>query len=707
MRKEDSIRGAENTPFPHLDTEIYRLEGRIGEGGGGIVYKAWHTRLRKYVVLKELRRSDSLSVTAQRNEVEALKYVKSPYLPQVFDLIDDGEAVYTVMEWIEGESLDRILSRGQTVPQQAVIKWYGQIVSALSELHRRHIYHRDIKPANIMLTPTGDVCLIDFNTSLVSKNAVGFVNRSLGYASPEQYAIYEKYRAAVQEKRSAAGGTQNTSGDVTLGSDTFAVYKAMIETVDWARSDFYSLGATMYHLLSGVRPANHAAEVKPLAELGSFSEGLLYVIGTSMHLDPAARFSSADQLGAAISGIYRYDRRWKSANAQRTIAWIVLSALFLVFAALTVWGRKELAQEREANYYKAVYCIASAEDPREAYASALGVYDNRLEAHSAYAERLLRDGRLSECIRFIEENLAMFVGEGASDSAKVGGFYFILANAYYLENDYRKSAGNLKIALEYDPRNPMFLSDYAITLARLGDVEEAEKIAETVRGFGGSGDKENLLYGELSFARGDDENAERYLSEVIAKTDDAYLKYRAYRTMDDGYKRKGEYEASVDLLVKAKEVVSAHHRREILDRLADAYVKLGRYDDAIAAFEALAGLGLPTYETLQNLAILLQAEKRFDDAESVLVKLGSFYPEDYRVPMRLAFLEAERQAEKENSARDYADTLRYYQEAKVKYENRMSGSAKSGSGGGSQQDDPEMEQLEQVMEQLRSGRWLP
>ena len=110
--------------LPTLSDSAYRIESKLGSGGGGVVYKAWHTRLQKYVVLKELRRGSENDIETQRNEVEALKNVKSTYLPQVFDFLGEGGRIFTVMEFV-GESLDKLLERGQKFTQQQVIKWYA------------------------------------------------------------------------------------------------------------------------------------------------------------------------------------------------------------------------------------------------------------------------------------------------------------------------------------------------------------------------------------------------------------------------------------------------------------------------------------------------------------------------------------------------------------------------------------------------------
>ena len=124
--------------LPVLRDGTYRIEQELGSGGGGVVYKAWYTNLNKYVVIKELKDASGADVETQRNEVEALKDVKSAYLPQVYDFItvpvmdrdgkevrnSDGSTVnrvFTVMEFVEGESLDRALDRGRRVDRKSVV----------------------------------------------------------------------------------------------------------------------------------------------------------------------------------------------------------------------------------------------------------------------------------------------------------------------------------------------------------------------------------------------------------------------------------------------------------------------------------------------------------------------------------------------------------------------------------------------------------
>ena len=169
----------------------YEIIGKIGSGGGGDVYLAHHLRLDKKVVLKADKRKISTPPELLRVEVDVLKHLSHTYIPQVYDFFTENDTVYTAMDYIEGESFDKALKEGKTFTQAQVIRWGRQLLEALSYLHRPihgdppHGYtHSDIKPANLMLTPQGDIRLIDFNISLALGEET-IIGRSEGYASPE------------------------------------------------------------------------------------------------------------------------------------------------------------------------------------------------------------------------------------------------------------------------------------------------------------------------------------------------------------------------------------------------------------------------------------------------------------------------------------------------------------------------------------------
>ena len=138
----------------------YEILRKIGQGGMSVVYLAMDTHLNKQWAVKEIRKKgngkdDVVIVNSLLAEANMMKKLDHPSLPRIVDIIDNGETIFVVMDYIEGESLDKILLEYGPQPEELVIGWAKQLCDVLSYLHSQKppIIYRDMKPANIMLKP--------------------------------------------------------------------------------------------------------------------------------------------------------------------------------------------------------------------------------------------------------------------------------------------------------------------------------------------------------------------------------------------------------------------------------------------------------------------------------------------------------------------------------------------------------------------------
>ncbi|HEU4837431.1 MAG TPA: protein kinase [Pyrinomonadaceae bacterium] len=202
----------------------YRIVRQLGQGGMGAVYEAIDQRLDTTVALKETLFAEERLRKQFEREARLLARLHHPALPRVSDHFSEGDGQFLVMQYIPGDDLSEMMNRKRgPFPANQVLTWADQLLDALDYLHTQdpQIVHRDIKPQNLKLTSRGQIILLDFG---LAKGQAGEISRVTTAASifgyTPNYAPLEQIQG--------------------LGTDS--------------RSDLYSLAATLYHLMTGVKP---------------------------------------------------------------------------------------------------------------------------------------------------------------------------------------------------------------------------------------------------------------------------------------------------------------------------------------------------------------------------------------------------------------------------------------------------------------------
>jgi eukaryotic-like serine/threonine-protein kinase len=259
----------------------YQILNELGSGGMGRVYRVRNVisdRIEAMkVLLPDLVGQQELATRFLR-EIKLMGSLNHPNIAQLRTAFTANNQLVMIMEYVEGSTLADRLEHGP-IPVPEALNYIGEVLNALSYAHHQHVIHRDIKPANIMVTPEGAVKLMDFGIARAgdghSLTMTGTTLGSLGYMSPEQ-----------------------VQGEATD-----------------ARSDLYSVGVSLYEMVTGQRPFRadsdfslmtaHVRELpKPPIELQpGLPPALNEIILMSISKDPAQRFQSAEAFANALSSV--------------------------------------------------------------------------------------------------------------------------------------------------------------------------------------------------------------------------------------------------------------------------------------------------------------------------------------------------------------------------------------------------------------------
>lgn len=313
----------------------YKILNKVGQGGMSVVYLAMNEKANKQWAIKEVRKDGIKDFEVVKQglvvETDMLKRLSHPSLPSIIDVIEDENTFLIVMDYIQGNPLSKTLEEYGAQPQEYVIEWAKQLCDVLGYLHTRTpaIIYRDMKPANVMLKPDGNVTLIDFGTAreykeknLADTTCLGTV----GYAAPEQF-----------------GGMGQTD----------------------ARTDIYCLGATLYHLVTGMNPCEPPYEIKPICQVNpSLSNGLERIILKCTQRNPEDRYQSCAELMYALEHYEEIDDIHRRKQKRKLGGFIASIVTTIIFGAVSAWGYFSAEDKKSENYNQ---MLAEAEEIQDYY----------------------------------------------------------------------------------------------------------------------------------------------------------------------------------------------------------------------------------------------------------------------------------------------------------------------------------------------------
>lgn len=265
----------------------YRIVQQLGKGGMGAVYEAVDLRLDHTVALKQILTSDESLWKQFEREARLMARLNHTALPRVSDYFTEGNRAFFVMQFVEGMNLaEMIAQQPGPFPRNAVVAWADQLLDALIYLHshERQIVHRDIKPHNLRLTPSGQIALLDFGLAKSQSSP-----SSDGASCSSVFGYTPRY-APLEQIQDLGTGPQ---------------------------SDIYALGATLYHLFTGMKPpdaltraaaleSSEPNPLKPACELNpAVGSKLSRILNRAMAQNPNDRFASANEFREALRSIGR------------------------------------------------------------------------------------------------------------------------------------------------------------------------------------------------------------------------------------------------------------------------------------------------------------------------------------------------------------------------------------------------------------------
>ncbi|QCJ44166.1 tetratricopeptide repeat protein [Bacillus sp. S3] len=613
--------------------ERYEILKEIGRGGMSIVYLAMDNRLKKSLVVKDIRKrankDDDLLVNSLVVEANMLKRLDHGALPRIYDVIDRQGEIYVVMDYIEGESLKEKLKRENTASALEVIDWARQLSDVLGYLHTRKpnpIIYRDMKPDNIMLTPEGKIKLIDFGIAREFK-------------------------------------TENSTDTTNLGTKGYAAPEQISGKQTDARTDIYSLGVTLYHLVTGKTLNDPPYELRPIRTWNSaLPEGLEHIITKCTAAEPDDRYQSCEELSYDLLNINKLTQGYKRKLWKKFVVFLIPAVLFLGFATTSVMGYKGMKNEQLQDYMSLINeangYIQNGQD-RDAiklFEQAIKLDKGRAMAFNNLLDLYIQSGEadkgLSNIERYIDEGYGN-IDKNSEVLFKVGMTYFDVEKDYFRAQEFfNKVDQEVKPEVEYYKSLALTMGSLNIDYKKFAkELDEFEKYNDKTRNDAKKIDNYNSLANIYLSYKAQIPDANTKAIQLITKSKDVLIK------LDDDF--------LADKYVKDFELklAQAYYSKGINSK--DKTTAIYDYEEAIRHYTNLLGGSeeIKQEEYMLKIGTIYEEmDKRERAAEQFELTIKQF-PSSLTAYSKLGNLLLDMEQAKEESLRNYAAALRVYEKA--------------------------------------------
>lgn len=593
----------------------YKIIETLGKGGMSVVYKAININLNNVWTIKEV----TLDLTAGIDflaEPNILKNLDHTSLPRIVDIISEKNKLYIVMDFIDGTSLNILLEQSMTIPEEKIVIWAKELCEVLRYLHNQPnpIIYRDMKPGNIMLTKEGKIKLIDFGIARQYKensteDTVNIGTR--GYAAPEQY------------------GNHQTD----------------------ERTDIYSLGVTLYHLVTGKGPNEPPYGLGSVRNINDkLSEGIEYIIAKCIQQDPMQRYQKVDELIYDLENIDSLSAEYRIKERRRKGKMFIISSI--VFAIITIIGSIKVIGTENDQYINAINKAsqysqqADAKKAIEILKEEIESSPSKNEAYLELADIYITTSEYSTAITF----LSIEAPEKNKGLLKEDKYYYLLGMACFSKADYKSAYENFEKIKEENFQGLQYYSSISKVFSNPSSIEKDDEVVKYI------------------------EDLKSYLD----KLDDQLEKSKGYLILSDIYRYNPKISENSDnmqikLLEDAKSKSNEEGNVSIYDRLGQAYYSKAISNNtneelyhkylisALNNYNAVMKLGYNSSSTYRSIGVINKSLNNYDKAEISFNLLVKNYPNDFKGYIELAKLYYEIESKKTPAERDYSKFISNYE----------------------------------------------